>query len=75
MNLEDYSFCGFKLYMLYGVKTLVQFKDGVPWKQWVERRPEGLAENDEWAEEDLHVLDDYIFLNNVDECEVFGMLL
>tara|TARA_R110000822_G_scaffold242130_5_gene371354 strand:- start:389 stop:595 length:207 start_codon:yes stop_codon:yes gene_type:complete len=68
MNLEDYSFCGFKLYMLYGVKTLVQFKDGVPWKQWV-------AENDEWGEEDLHVLDDYIFLNNVDECEVFGMLL
>lgn len=67
MNLEDYSFCGFKLYMLYGVKTLVQFKGGVPWKQWVEE--------DEWVEEDPHTLDDYIFLNNVDECEVFGMLL
>tara|TARA_R110002126_G_scaffold121950_3_gene263529 strand:- start:2537 stop:2812 length:276 start_codon:yes stop_codon:yes gene_type:complete len=91
MNLEDYSFCGFKLYVVsyYSVTSrrhsrptkehnvqhiLIQFKTGIPYKQW--HQEINNMEFDSWALSDTCDIDGNVtFVRNVDECEVFGMLL
>lgn len=88
MNLEKYKYNGFKLYerkyppinryiTTYKKlpqepdtsRLLVQYKDGVPFKYWIEYI------EDEWEQQSIELESRDVFITNMSEEEVFGILL